>query len=168
MRTTFLRKPGAPTIAVALTASLMLGADNRTSPVSDGAEAQDNPGVAAPSDVSPSQGGLGPIASNSAPDPPAADPSAAPPPAADPAVQPPPSTLPITVPGPLTIKIGDSYLTPFGFIDVIYTGRSTNVGSGIGTNFASIPFINTPAGHDRWFPKSAKLAHRRQIRHDGT
>jgi hypothetical protein len=55
--------------------------------------------------------------------------------------------LPITTAGPLTIKIGDSYLTPFGFIDVIYTGRSTNVGSGIGTNFASIPFINTPAGH---------------------
>jgi hypothetical protein len=59
---------------------------------------------------------------------------------------PPPAKLPVDVAGPLTIKIGNSYLTPFGFIDVTYVGRSTNVGSGIGTNFASIPFVNTPQG----------------------
>jgi hypothetical protein len=52
----------------------------------------------------------------------------------------------VDIPGPLSINIGSSYLTPFGFIDVTYVGRSTNVGSGIGTNFAAIPFTNVPAG----------------------
>jgi hypothetical protein len=52
----------------------------------------------------------------------------------------------VDVPGPLSIRIGSSYLTIFGFVDVTYVGRSTNVGSGFGANFASIPFVNTPQG----------------------
>jgi hypothetical protein len=47
---------------------------------------------------------------------------------------------------PLQLKIGDSYFTPFGFMDLTYVGRTTNVGSGIGTNFGSIPYSNTAAG----------------------
>jgi hypothetical protein len=53
---------------------------------------------------------------------------------------------PSDTPAPLSFKIGSTYLTPVGFIDVTYVGRSTNVGSGIGTNFASIPFSNVPQG----------------------
>ena len=50
---------------------------------------------------------------------------------------------------PLSLKIGDSYLTPVGFMDLTYVGRTTNVGSGIGTNFGSIPYANTAAGQLR-------------------
>jgi|HubBroStandDraft_1064217.scaffolds.fasta_scaffold46065_1 hypothetical protein len=54
---------------------------------------------------------------------------------------------PVTAePNPLQLKIGDSYFTPFGFMDLTYVGRTTNVGSGIGTNFASIPYSNTSPG----------------------
>src|SRR6185312_15511107 len=45
-----------------------------------------------------------------------------------------------TKPAPLSISIGDATLTPLGFVDATLFGRSTNVGSGIGTNFAGIPF----------------------------
>ncbi len=48
---------------------------------------------------------------------------------------------------PLSLKIGNTYLTPVGFMDLTFVGRSTNVGSGIGTNFGSIPFSNQAAGH---------------------
>lgn len=48
---------------------------------------------------------------------------------------------------PLSISIGNAQFTPFGFVDATFYGRSTNVGSGIGTNFAGIPFGNTAAGH---------------------
>lgn len=47
---------------------------------------------------------------------------------------------------PLSFKIGDTDFTPFGFVDMTYVGRSTNVGSGIGTNFASIPYNTAAAG----------------------
>lgn len=47
---------------------------------------------------------------------------------------------------PLTIKIGGAEFTPGGFLDFTAFTRSTNVGSGIGTSFGSIPFSNTPAG----------------------
>src|SRR6185312_1012527 len=36
--------------------------------------------------------------------------------------------------------------TPLGFVDFTYVGRSTNVGSSIGTNFAGIPYGNGAAG----------------------
>jgi len=49
-------------------------------------------------------------------------------------------------PNPLQLKIGDSYLTPFGFMDLTYVGRTTNIGSGIGTNFNAAPYSNTAAG----------------------
>ncbi len=43
---------------------------------------------------------------------------------------------------PLSLKIGDTYITPVGFMDLTFVDRTTNVGSGIGTNFGSIPLGN--------------------------
>lgn len=48
---------------------------------------------------------------------------------------------------PLGIHIGDTTFTPLGFVDATFFARSTNVGSGIGTNFGSIPFVNTTGGN---------------------
>jgi hypothetical protein len=52
-----------------------------------------------------------------------------------------------TKPSPLSIRLGNTTLTPLGFMDLTYFGRSTNVGSGIGTNFGGIPFNTAAAGH---------------------
>jgi hypothetical protein len=46
----------------------------------------------------------------------------------------------------LSFKIGNADFTPAGFVDVTSANRTTNVGSGIGTGFGSIPFNNTAAG----------------------
>jgi len=51
------------------------------------------------------------------------------------------------VKSPLSISIGDTTFTPLGFVDATFFGRSTNVGSGIGTNFAGIPYNTAAAGH---------------------
>src|SRR5581483_8035233 len=48
---------------------------------------------------------------------------------------------------PLSIGIGDTTFTPLGFVDATFYGRSSNVGSGIGTNFGGIPYNNTATGH---------------------
>ncbi|HTU48021.1 MAG TPA: hypothetical protein VMF91_23380 [Bryobacteraceae bacterium] len=48
---------------------------------------------------------------------------------------------------PLSIHIGDTTFTPLGFVDATFFARSTNVGSGIGTNFGSVPFVNTTGGN---------------------
>jgi hypothetical protein len=47
---------------------------------------------------------------------------------------------------PLSFRIGGADFTPGGFMDFTAIFRSTNVGSGIGTAFGSIPFSNTPGG----------------------
>jgi hypothetical protein len=49
---------------------------------------------------------------------------------------------------PLAIHYKGITLTPGGFLDITGVYRSTNVGSGIGTSFASIPFSNTTAGQE--------------------
>ena len=41
---------------------------------------------------------------------------------------------------PLQLKIGSAYITPVGFLDFTGVWRSKTGGSGIGTNFASIPY----------------------------
>lgn len=77
-------------------------------------------------------------------------PAPAPAPAALPAL---PAPLPMQKtddqqPSPLSLRIGDSYLTPVGFMDFTYVGRSTVGGGGIGSNFGSIPYSNNAAtGH---------------------
>ncbi len=50
-------------------------------------------------------------------------------------------------PSPLSIRIGDSTFTPLGFVDATAFGRSTNLGSSLGTNFAAIPYNTVPQGH---------------------
>ena len=47
---------------------------------------------------------------------------------------------------PLSFRIGGAEFTPGGFLDLTAFWRSTNVGSGYGTNFFSIPFANTVPG----------------------
>jgi hypothetical protein len=47
---------------------------------------------------------------------------------------------------PLSFRIGGAEFTPGGFLDLTFFWRSTNVGSGFGTNFFSIPFANTIPG----------------------
>ena len=41
---------------------------------------------------------------------------------------------------PLQFRIGNAYITPIGFMDFTGVWRSKDVGSGIGTNFGSIPY----------------------------
>lgn len=47
---------------------------------------------------------------------------------------------------PLSFRIGAAEFTPGGFVDFVTAFRSTNVGSGLATAFATIPFSNTAAG----------------------
>ncbi len=54
-----------------------------------------------------------------------------------------------TAPAPLSpfsVSLGRAELTPFAFMDATFFARSTNVGSGIGTNFMGIPFNSAVAG----------------------
>lgn len=44
---------------------------------------------------------------------------------------------------PLSIKIGGANFTPGGFVDLTGIFRSRDVGSGLGTNFTTIPYANT-------------------------
>ncbi|HXJ96579.1 MAG TPA: hypothetical protein VMT20_27385 [Terriglobia bacterium] len=47
---------------------------------------------------------------------------------------------------PLSVKIGGATFTPGGFMDLMFVGRSTNVGSGLGTSFNGIPYSNAAQG----------------------
>ncbi len=47
---------------------------------------------------------------------------------------------------PLTLRIGDADFMVGGFVDATAFFRSSNLGSGIGTSFGSIPLGNTPQG----------------------
>src|SRR5271165_1019487 len=65
-------------------------------------------------------------------------------PAAVPVTAPAPSPNPLHPPAeeasPLQFHIGDAYVTPVGFMDFTSVWRSHDGGSGIGTNFGSIPY----------------------------
>ncbi|HLK18076.1 MAG TPA: hypothetical protein VKT81_03935 [Bryobacteraceae bacterium] len=64
---------------------------------------------------------------------------------------------------PLQFKLGDAYFTPVGFMDMTSVTRSTNPGSGIGTNFGSIPYSNTQAGslsETRLSPQNSRIGMR--------
>ena len=63
----------------------------------------------------------------------------------------PPQKEPDKAPGfdgtsPLTMKIGDTLITPIGFMDLTNTWRSTNAGTSLQTNFGSIPYNNGVTG----------------------
>jgi hypothetical protein len=47
---------------------------------------------------------------------------------------------------PLSFKIGDTLITPIGFMDLTNTYRSTNAGTSLQTNFGSIPYNNGVTG----------------------
>jgi hypothetical protein len=47
---------------------------------------------------------------------------------------------------PLSFKIGDTLITPVGFMDLTNTWRSTNAGTSLQTNFGSIPYNNGTTG----------------------
>ena len=62
---------------------------------------------------------------------------------------------------PLFFRIGGMNFTPGGFLDFTSIFRSTNVGSGIGTSFGTIPFSNTVAGNlseSRFSAQNARLS----------
>jgi hypothetical protein len=64
---------------------------------------------------------------------------------------------------PLQFKLGDAYFTPVGFMDMTSVTRSTNPGSGIGTNFGSIPYSNVQAGalsESRLSPQNSRIGMR--------
>jgi hypothetical protein len=64
---------------------------------------------------------------------------------------------------PLQFKLGDAYFTPVGFLDMTSVTRSTNPGSGIGTNFGSIPYSNGQAGalsESRLSPQNSRIGMR--------
>lgn len=48
---------------------------------------------------------------------------------------------------PLSIRIGQVSITPYGFVDLTAILRDEDIASGLSTNFGSIPFSNTVAGH---------------------
>ena len=77
---------------------------------------------------------------------PVAPPTFTPPPTATAPVLPPPGQQTAASETPTHLKIGDAYITPVGFMDMTAVSRSVNAGSGIGTNFGSIPYGNTQAG----------------------
>jgi hypothetical protein len=60
-----------------------------------------------------------------------------------------PATAPSTpdaTTSPLSLKIGDTLITPIGFMDLTNTYRSTNAGTSLQTNFGSIPYNNGVTG----------------------
>ncbi len=66
--------------------------------------------------------------------------------AAAPVTIPPPQAPAGQETAPLQFKIGSAYVTPIAFIDFTGVYRSTAPGTGIGTNFGSIPYGNTTQG----------------------
>lgn len=70
-------------------------------------------------------------------------PTFAPPPAVTAPVLPPPGQQTAASEAPTYLKIGDATITPVGFMDMTAVSRSTAPGTGIGTNFGSIPYGNT-------------------------
>ena len=89
-------------------------------------------------------------------------------PGADPAPSPrysPP--LPQAEPtSPLQLKIGDVSIIPIGFMDLTAVWRDKNAASGIGTNFAAVPYYNTAAGHlteFRFSPQNSRLGFRADV-----
>jgi len=58
-------------------------------------------------------------------------------------------------PVPFSFRIGGADFAPGGFMDFSTAWRSTNIGSGVATSFAAVPFSNTAAGRLQEFRSSA-------------
>ena len=64
---------------------------------------------------------------------------------------------------PLQLQLGDITIMPVGFMDLTAVWRDKNAASGIGSNFASIPYANTAAGHlteYRFSPQNSRIGFR--------
>ncbi|HTS63002.1 MAG TPA: hypothetical protein VMH28_13325 [Candidatus Acidoferrales bacterium] len=64
---------------------------------------------------------------------------------------------------PLQIRIGDVGIMPVGFLDLTAVLRDKNAGSGIGSNFGSVPYYNSTAGQlseFRFSPQNSRLGFR--------
>jgi hypothetical protein len=78
-------------------------------------------------------------------------------------ITPPPQATNSDTSSPLQFKLGDAYFTPVGFMDMTSVTRSTNPGTGIGTNFGSIPYGNTQTGsltETRLSPQNSRIGMR--------
>jgi len=111
---------------------------NRPAAVAPAASAQTAPAQAAPA-AAPGVRTLGEVASTTPVLPPVA-------PAALPPVASPAGSQGDNVASPLQIHIGDATITPVGFLDFTTVFRTTDEGSGIGTNFGNIPYNNATLG----------------------
>jgi hypothetical protein len=86
---------------------------------------------------------LGDVASTTPIIPQGVAPALPPPIAAFPQVFPPPGTAQEEIPdSPLQLRIGNTAITPVGFLDVTNTWRNTNSGTGLATNFGNYPYNN--------------------------
>jgi uncharacterized coiled-coil protein SlyX len=69
-----------------------------------------------------------------------------------------------TTPAPLQLQLGNITITPIGFLDAAGVWRSKNAGSGIGSNFGSIPFDNSVPGGKlnefRFSPQNSRVGFR--------
>jgi hypothetical protein len=92
---------------------------------------------------------LGEVASTTPILPPSAPPPALPPSAGS-------SSQSDNAASPLQFHIGDATITPVGFMDFTTVFRTTDVGSGIGTNFGGIPYNNATLGKLTEFRESAQ------------
>jgi hypothetical protein len=67
-------------------------------------------------------------------------------------------------PSPLQLKLGNISITPVGFLDATGVWRSKAAGSGIGSNFGSIPFDNAVPGGQlnefRFSPQNSRVGFR--------
>ncbi len=64
---------------------------------------------------------------------------------------------------PTFIHLGNVCIVPIGFMDLTGIWRSENAGSGIGTNFGSVPYDNTLAAHNsefRFSPQNSRVGFR--------
>lgn len=72
---------------------------------------------------------------------------------------------------PLQLRIGNTTITPVGFIDATAVWRDKNAGSGIGAEFGSIPYVNTERGRlteVRFSPQNSRLGFRVDAEWKGT
>jgi hypothetical protein len=66
-------------------------------------------------------------------------------------------------PTPAFIRLGSTCLVPIGFMDLTSVWRDKDAGSGIGSNFGSVPFNNTAAGKESEFhfsPQNSRIGFR--------
>lgn len=144
---------------------ILLGQKKQIETVSNATAAPAEP-AAAPAPVVK---GIGQIASATPMVPPA--PAPAPVPFTPPAASPAPEQAAADQTSPLQIKIGDSTITPVGFMDLTNTWRSTNAGSSLQTNFGSIPYNNGVPGRlteDKFSAANSRIGFRVDAKAFGT